>query len=92
LVGDDERWAVRAAFDAVVADACGLSRDQYAHVLSTFTHASCRKAPDLCLARFDELKLIGLDALTRKNDPYWDNSAIIGASGLPKPSSSETAR
>jgi hypothetical protein len=30
LAGDDERWAVRAAIDAVVADAYGLSRDQYA--------------------------------------------------------------
>lgn len=40
LAGDDERWAVRAAIDAVVADAYGLSRDQYAHVLSTFSHTS----------------------------------------------------
>jgi hypothetical protein len=72
LAGDDERWAVRAAIDAVVADAYGLSRDQYAHVLSTFSHASYRKAPELCLARFDELKAIGLEAFTRKHDPYWD--------------------
>lgn len=72
LAGDDERWAVRAAIDAVVADAYGLSRDQYAHVLSTFSHASYRKAPELCLARFDELKQLGLEAFTRKHDPYWD--------------------
>jgi len=72
LAGDDERWAVRATIDAVVADAYGLSRDQYAHVLSTFSHASYRKAPELCLARFDELKQLGLDAFTRKYDPYWD--------------------
>ena len=72
LAGDDERWAVRAAIDAVVADAYGLSRDQYAHVLSTFSHASYRKAPELCLARFDELKQLGLDKFTRKYDPYWD--------------------
>ena len=70
--GDDERWAVRAAIDAVVADAYGLSRDQYAHVLSTFSHASYPKAPELCLARFDELKAIGLEAFTKKYDPYWD--------------------
>ena len=43
LAGDDERWAVRAAIDAVVADAYGLSREQYAHVLSTFSHASYRR-------------------------------------------------
>jgi len=72
LAGDDERWAVRAAIDAVVADAYGLSRDQYAHVLSTFSHASYHKAPELCLARFDELKSLGLEKFTRKYDPYWD--------------------
>ena len=63
-------WQLHA--DAVVADAYGLSRDQYAHVLSTFSHASYRKAPELCLARFDELKQLGLDKFTRKYDPYWD--------------------
>ena len=72
LAGDDERWAVRAAIDAVVADAYGLSRDQYAHVLSTFSHASYRRAPELCLARLDELKSLGLEKFTRKYDPYWD--------------------
>src|SRR5213076_2362571 len=40
LSGDDVRWAVRAAIDAVVAHAYGLTRDQYAHVLSTFSHSS----------------------------------------------------
>ena len=72
LASDDERWAVRAAIDAVVADAYGLNRDQYAHVLSTFSHKSYPKAPELCLAQFDELKPIGLDAFTKKHDPYWD--------------------
>jgi hypothetical protein len=72
LPTEDERWQVRAAIDAVVAVAYGLSRDQYAHVLSTFKHTSYPKAPELCLARFDELKAIGLDAFTRKYDPYWD--------------------
>ena len=50
LATDDERWHVRAAIDAVVADAYGLSRYQYAHVLSTFKHTSYPKAPELCLA------------------------------------------
>ena len=72
LEGDDARWAVRAAIDAVVADAYGLSREQYEHVLSTFSHKSYPKAPELCLAAFDELHAIGLDAFTRKHDPYWD--------------------
>lgn len=72
LPGDDERWAVRAAVDAVVADAYGLSREQYAHVLSSFSHTSYAQAPELCLASFDELKQIGLEAFTKKHDPYWD--------------------
>ncbi|MGC1717756.1 MAG: hypothetical protein WA746_02100, partial [Isosphaeraceae bacterium] len=72
LKGDEERWAVRAAIDAVVADAYGLSRHQYAHVLSTFPHKRYPKAPEYCLAMFDELKAIGLDAFTKKHDPYWD--------------------
>lgn len=72
LASDDERWAVRAAIDAIVADAYGLNREQYAHVLSTFRHSSYPKAPELCLQRFDELKAIGLEAFTRSHDPYWD--------------------
>jgi hypothetical protein len=72
LATDDERWQVRAAIDAVVADAYGLNREQYAHVLSTFSHKSYPQAPALCLAKFDELKRIGLDAFTKKYDPYWD--------------------
>ncbi len=72
LSGDDCRWAVRAAIDAVAAHAYGLTRDQYAHVLSTFSHSSYKDAPRQCLAAFDELQSIGLEAFTRKHDPYWD--------------------
>jgi len=76
------RWWVRAAIDAVVAQAYGLNRNQYAHVLSTFSHKSYPKAPDLCLAAFDELTAIGLEAFTRKHDPYWDVPLNMS---LPKP-------
>lgn len=82
LSGDDARWAVRAAIDAVVADAYGLDRDQYAHILSTFSHKSYPKAPALCLAAFDELKSLGLASFTRKHDPYWDIPLV---ETLPKP-------
>jgi len=82
LEGDDERWAVRAAIDAVVADAYGLDRAKYEHVLSTFSHRSYPKAPELCLAAFDELKAIGLEAFAKKHDPYWD---IPLNESLPKP-------
>lgn len=82
LSGDDTRWAVRAAIDAVVADAYGLDRDQYAHILSTFSHKSYPKAPALCLAAFDELKSLGLETFTRTHDPYWDIPLV---ETLPKP-------
>ncbi len=82
LVTDDDRWQVRAAIDAVVADAYGLSRDYYVHVLSTFSHKSYPKAPELCLAMFDELKATGLDAFIKKHDPYWD---IPPNENLPQP-------
>jgi hypothetical protein len=82
VAGDDARWAVRAAIDVVVADAYGLSREQYAHVLGSFSHKSYPKAPPLCLAAFDELKSIGLDAFVKKHDPYHD---IPLNEALPKP-------
>jgi hypothetical protein len=56
----------------VVAHAYGLTRDQYAHVLSTFSHSSYKDAPCQCLAAFDELQSLGLEAFTKKHDPYWD--------------------
>jgi Eco57I restriction-modification methylase len=40
LAGEDTRWAVRATVDAVVAKAYGLSREQYGHVLASFSHSS----------------------------------------------------
>lgn len=82
LAGDDARWRVRAAIDAVVADAYGLSREQYAHVLSTFSHKSYPQAPALCLAAYDELEQIGLEAFARRHDPYWD---IPLNEALPRP-------
>jgi hypothetical protein len=46
--------------------------DQYAHVLSTFSHSSYKDAPHQCLAAFADLQSIGLEAFTQKHDPYWD--------------------
>jgi hypothetical protein len=72
LTTNDTRWAVRAVIDAVVAQAYALNREQYAHVLSTFSHSSYRDAPSQCLAAFDELQRDGLETFTRRHDPYWD--------------------
>jgi hypothetical protein len=79
---DGERWILRVAIDVLVASSYGLERDQYAHVLSTFSHKSYPNTPELCLAAFDEHKVVGLDAFARKYDPYWD---IPLNESLPKP-------
>jgi hypothetical protein len=46
-------WPLRAEIDAVVARAYGLTREQYHHLLGTFSHKSYPEAPALCLAAFD---------------------------------------
>jgi hypothetical protein len=72
LRSNDERWEVRATIDAIIADAYGLDRFQYKYILDSFNHKSFRQAPDLCLAKFDTLKEIGIDKYIRKYDPYSD--------------------
>ena len=72
LKSDDEHWTARAAIDAVIANAYGLNSEQYAHVLSSFSHKSYPDSPTICLTMFKELKQIGLESFTRKYDPYWD--------------------
>lgn len=72
LSGDEQRWLARAAVDALVANAYGLSRHQYEHVLASFNHRSYPKAQQLCLTAFDELQKVGPKAFCRKHDPYWD--------------------
>lgn len=92
LAGDGARWAVRAAADAVVAEAYGLSREEYAHVLSTFNHKRYPTAPELCLAAFDEIRAAGVEAFTREHDPYRDvplvealPAPVIELPGAPTP-------
>jgi hypothetical protein len=41
-------------------------------VVSRGHKSYCSQAPALCLARFDELAAVGLDAFTKRWDPYWD--------------------
>src|SRR5437016_2578892 len=40
--------------------------------MSTFSHSSSKDAPRQCLAAFDELQSLGLEAFTKKHDPYWN--------------------
>lgn len=83
LETEEERWGVRSAIDAVVAEAYGLDRDQYEHILKSFDRASGPNPhTGICLEKFDELKKIGIDAYTKKYDPYHD---IPLNENLPKP-------
>jgi hypothetical protein len=72
LNDEAQRGEVRAMIDAVIAEAYGLNREQFERILLSFNHRSYPDAPSLCLAKFDELKTIGMEAFTRKHDPYWD--------------------
>lgn len=69
LVEEGERAKLRADMDAVVADAFGLTRANFALLLSTFSHKSDPKAPDRCLAAFDALKKSGLDVFLKGRTP-----------------------
>jgi len=69
LSDPSKRWAVRAAIDAVVAEAYGISREQYAFVLDSFSHRSFPDAPKLCLAAFDELQATGFDNFQQSHNP-----------------------
>ncbi|ACY13368.1 Eco57I restriction-modification methylase domain-containing protein [Haliangium ochraceum] len=82
LADDDARWRVRADIDAVVAAAYGLTRAQYEHVLSSFSHKSYPEARALCLAAFDALSKKGARAFLRARDPYHD---IALPDTLPEP-------
>ena len=79
LAAPPARQAVRAAVDAAVACAFGLTRSQFEHVLSTFSHSNCPDAPSACLAAFDEAKRDGTRAFVRRHDPYADVSLVDGA-------------
>ncbi|MBN8898221.1 MAG: hypothetical protein J0H35_08560, partial [Rhodospirillales bacterium] len=59
LAAPAARWALRAEMDAVVAQAYGLTRAAYAHMLASFSHRSWPEAPALCLAAFDRGRRAG---------------------------------
>lgn len=82
LPGAEERWHLRSRMDAVAAQAYGLSRADYEHVLMSFSHSSYLSAPDLCLGAFDELNKLGPDAFMKKHDPYFE-VPVAGALPLP---------
>jgi hypothetical protein len=72
---------IRAQVDAVVAHAYGLDREQYDHILRSFSHRSHPDAPALCLAAFDELKARGLSKFCRQHDPFADGPLVTARAG-----------
>jgi hypothetical protein len=65
--GDSQ--ALRAQIDATVAGAYGLGRQQYDHVLRSFSHRSHPDAASACLAAFDEMKAMDRTEFWRRHDP-----------------------
>jgi hypothetical protein len=66
----EDRWRLRAALDAIVAAAYGLSRADYADILGSFSHKSFPSAPTFCLAASDDLATLGLARFCAAQDPY----------------------
>ena len=77
-----ERWRLRAAMDAVVASAYGVTHADYEHILRSFAHNHFPAAPAYCLAAFDELYAQGLTGFCCAHDPY-DHIALVDALALP---------
>ncbi len=50
----------------MVADAYGIPSEQYARVISAFSHRNYPRAPELCGVRFDRLKAIGIEIFKKK--------------------------
>jgi hypothetical protein len=86
-----DRWRLRAAMDCVIALAYGLSRAQYGHVLTGFSHKSFPEAPTLCIAAFDELIASGVATFCRDHDPHCELPLIM-APARPVLELSETQR
>lgn len=83
LAEEEARWKARAAIDAIIAQTYGLNREQYVHILRSFDRASGPNPHTArCLAKWDELHHLGLEAFTRQYDPYWDVPLV---ELLPKP-------
>jgi hypothetical protein len=72
LARPEARYSARAALDAVIADAYGLTRTQYAHVLGAAKATTFPNASELCLAAFEELHTLGLEDFAKKYDPYGE--------------------
>jgi hypothetical protein len=67
---------LRARIDALVADAYGLDRSHYEHMLGSFAHRSWPDAAGLCLEAFDALQRLGEQAFCRRYDPFYATALV----------------
>ncbi len=72
LADPDDQGMLRAAIDAVVAQAYGLGRDDYLHILTGFSHKAHPSAPEQCIAAFDLLMECGARTFYERHDPFSD--------------------
>ena len=66
---------LRAEIDAVVADAYGLDREQYEHLLGGFSHRSWPDGAQRCLVAFDKVKAAGSIESWKSNELCREVSA-----------------
>ena len=69
---EEDKWFIRAAIDAVVAHAYGLSKVQYRYLLSRMNLKTLERTPEICLSVFQKLEETGINAFIKQYDPYWD--------------------
>jgi hypothetical protein len=72
LAEPDDRAALRAMIDAVVARGYGLDRDDYRHILGGFGHKGDASMPDRCLMAYDSLLDRGDKTFFKRHDPFHD--------------------
>jgi len=77
LSSPDARWQLRAVMDAVAAQAYGLSRGDYDHILGSFMHKRFPEMSASCLDAFDALAAQGVAAFCRSHDPYDDVPLVL---------------
>lgn len=79
-----DQITLRAAMDAVVAHSYGLSRDDYHHILTSFSHKVDPSTPEQCRVAYDALNEQGAAAFYRRNDRF---AAVKLVDGLSQPDS-----
>jgi hypothetical protein len=79
----EDQITLRAAVDAVVAHAYGLSRNDFHHILTGFSHKVHPLSPEQCQVAFDSLTECGAHEFYRRHDPFTA-TPLIDRPGQPE--------